>query len=77
MVEHVEKFRAEFELLLLVDRKLFDQRRVPLRISRAFNDIAPRVAECSQIRVVRKRARVEQCSRDAGLGIGISDQVGA
>src|SRR5271169_7100510 len=40
MVEHVEEFRAEFEMLLLGNRELFDQRSVPLGVSGARDDVA-------------------------------------
>jgi len=77
VVEHIEEFRAEFEMFLFVDRKLFDQRGVPGLVSGAFDDVASGVAEGSKVRIVRKRAGVEQSPRDARLGVGITDQVGA
>src|SRR5271170_4735695 len=40
MVQHVEKFRAEFEMLLLGNRKLLDQRGVPLGVSGAQDGVA-------------------------------------
>src|SRR5208282_1186004 len=40
MVEHVEEFRAEFEMFLLGNRKLFDQRGVPLGVSGAQDGVA-------------------------------------
>jgi len=77
MVENIEKFRAEFELLLFFDRKLFGQCGVPLCISGALDDVASGVAECPQVRVVGERASVEERAGDTGLGVGITNQVGA
>src|ERR1700683_4423628 len=59
VVQHIEKFRAELETLVLADRKLLDQRGVPLFISRALDDVASGVAECSEDGVVREGAGVE------------------
>ena len=59
VVEHIEEFRTEFEVFLLVDRELFDERGVPGDVSRPFNVVARSVSKCSQNCIVYKRASIE------------------
>ena len=59
MVEHVEEFRAEFEMFLFTDGELLYQRRIPGLVSGTLDDVASGVAESSQYRVIGKRAGVK------------------
>src|SRR4029077_155519 len=77
VVEDIEEFRPEFEMHLLANRKLLDQRSIPSLVARALDDVPSGVAERSENIVIGKGAGVEQRPGDARSAIRIANQVGA
>src|SRR5271156_3842399 len=62
MVPDIEELGAKFEMHLLVNRKLFDEREIPVLQSRTANNVSPRISEGSKHGVGHEGAGVEQRS---------------
>ena len=76
MVPDVEKFRAELKMHLFANRKLLDERQVPVMQSGAPDNVSSRVSESALLGVGDKSAGVEYRSGQARFSIRICDHIG-